>query len=94
MSVTIDYAGDPHIGVFSRVIHDLAVIPPDAPEPFQAALREELGVELVVTTIQESSLIGPLLTGNRKGMVVSGLATDRERSILADYGDVLPSRGR
>ncbi len=93
MSVTIDYAGDPHIGVFSRVIHDIAVVPPDAPEAFQVALREELGVELVVTTIQESSIIGPLLTGNHRGMVVSGLATDRERSILAEYGEILLLQG-
>ena len=89
MSVTIDYAGDPHIGVFSRVINDLAIIPPDAPENYRTALREELGVELVVTTIQESSLIGPLLTGNSKGMIASGLTTERERNVLKEYGEVM-----
>jgi translation initiation factor 6 len=89
MSVTIDYAGDPHIGVFSRVIHDMAVVSPEAPESYRRALQEELGVELVVTTIQDSSLIGPLLTGNSRGMVVSGLATDRERKLLEEYGEVL-----
>jgi translation initiation factor 6 (aeIF-6) len=89
MSGTIDYAGDTHIGVFSRVIHDIAIVPPDAPEPFIAALREELDVETVATTIQDSSLIGPLLTGNRKGMIVSGMVTERERTILEEYGDLL-----
>jgi translation initiation factor 6 len=89
MSGTIDYAGDPHIGVFSRVINDLAIIPPDAPEAFVTALREALDVEPVVTTIQDSSLIGPLLTGNRKGMIVSGLVTERERQILGEFGDLL-----
>jgi translation initiation factor 6 len=88
MSGTIDYAGDPHVGVFSRVINDIAIVPPDAPEAFVAALRRELDVELVVTTIQDSSLIGPLLTGNRHGMVVSGLVTERERNILREYGEL------
>ncbi|MDD1679905.1 MAG: translation initiation factor IF-6 [Methanomicrobiales archaeon] len=89
MSGTIDYAGDPHIGVFSRVINDIVVVPPDAPETFVATLREEMGVDPVVTTIQDSSLIGPLLTGNSRGMVVSGMVTDREREILQEYGELL-----
>lgn len=89
MSVNIDYAGDPHIGVFSRVINDIAVITPNAPDSFRTALEEELNVDTVITTLQECSLIGPLLTGNRKGMVVSGLVTDRERKILEEYGEVM-----
>lgn len=89
MSGTIDYAGDPHVGVFSRVINDIAIIPPDAPEGFVTALRQELNIEPVVTTIQDSSLIGPLLTGNSRGMVVSGLVTERERNILQEYGELL-----
>ncbi len=88
MSGTIDYAGDPHVGVFSRVINDIAIVPPDAPEVFVAALREDLAVDIVVTTLQDSSLIGPLLTGNKQGMVVSGLITERERKILGEYGEL------
>jgi translation initiation factor 6 len=88
MSGTIDYAGDPHIGVFSRVINDIAIVPPNAPKDFVEALRRELDIEPVITTIQESSLIGPLLTGNSHGMVVSGLVTERERNILQEYGEL------
>lgn len=93
MSGTIDYAGDPHIGVFSRVINDIAIITPTAPNPFRAALEQELNVEVVTTTLQGSSLIGPLLIGNRRGMVVSGLVTDRERKVLEEYGEVMLLRG-
>jgi translation initiation factor 6 len=89
MSGTIDFGGDPHLGVFSRIINDIAIIPPNAPEAFVMALREALDVETVITTIQDSSLIGPLLTGNRQGMIVSGLAMEREREILKEYGDLL-----
>jgi translation initiation factor 6 len=88
MSGTIDYAGDPHVGVFSRVINDIAIVAPDAPEAFVTALREELDVEPVVTTIQDCSLIGPLLTGNRQGMIVSRLVTERERKILGEYSEL------
>ncbi len=93
MSGTVDYAGDPHIGVFSRIIHDIAVVPPDAPESFIHTLQEELEVEPVLTTIQDSSLIGPLLTGNRQGMVVSGLVTEREHQVLREYGEIMRLSG-
>lgn len=93
MSITLDFSGDPHIGVFSRVIHDLAIVPPEAPPSFRTAIHEELGAEVVVTTLQDSSIIGALLTGNRKGMVVSGLSTDRERRVLEEYGEVFPLEG-
>jgi translation initiation factor 6 len=89
MSGTTDYAGDPHIGVFSRVFNDIAIVPPDAPEAYVKTLQEELGVDPVITTIQDSSLIGPLLTGNSRGMVVSGLVTEREQEILQEYGEIL-----
>jgi translation initiation factor 6 len=93
MSGTIDYAGDPHVGVFSRVINDIAIVPPEAPEAFVAALRENLEVDTVITTLQDCSLIGPLLTGNKQGMVVSGLITERERKILGDYGELFLMSG-
>jgi translation initiation factor 6 len=47
MSSTIAFAGDPHIGVFARVLEDLAILPPRAPEGFRLAIEEELGAEVV-----------------------------------------------
>jgi translation initiation factor 6 len=89
MTDTIDFAGDPHIGVFSRVFEDIAVIPPSAPDTFTAAVRDELEVEIVATTIQGSSIVGSLLAGNSRGLVVSGLATPEERAVLEEYRDVM-----
>jgi translation initiation factor 6 len=89
MSLTVDYAGYPHIGVFSRVINDIAVTSPTAPPDFKTALKDELNVEIVSTTIQGTSLIGLLLMGNSRGMVLSGLATNAEKEILSDYADVM-----
>lgn len=89
MTDTIDFAGDQHIGVFSRVFEDIAVLPPSAPEPFTAAVKDELDVEIVTTTIQGSSIVGSLLAGNTHGLVVSGLATSEERAVLEEYRDVM-----
>jgi len=89
MERTTTFAGDPNIGVFARVAGDIAVIPPDAPEDFRAAVREGLGAELVVTTIQGSSIVGSLVAGNSRGLVVSGLATDDEIAVLQKHRKVM-----
>ena len=54
MERTTNFAGDPNIGVFTRVAGDIAVIPPEATDEFRDALRAALSVELVETTIQGS----------------------------------------
>jgi len=67
MDRTIAIAGDPNIGVFARVFEDIAVLPPEAPPVFIQRITEVFDVEPVVTSLQGSSLIGPLLCGNREG---------------------------
>jgi translation initiation factor 6 len=89
MDRTISFGGDPNIGVFSRVFEDIAVIPPEAPEGFGDQLRELLDVEILVTSIQGSYIIGSLLAGNSHAVVVSGLATDEEVSRLKEYREVM-----
>ena len=88
MDRTISIAGDSNIGVFTRVIGGLAVVPPVAPAEFQEAIIELLDVEIIPTTIQGSEIVGSLLAGNRRGFVVSGLAHDREIALLEEYGQV------
>jgi translation initiation factor 6 len=89
MERTTTLAGDPNIGVFSRVLGNIAIIPPDAPEDYRQALIQALEVELVETTVQGSAIIGSLVTGNSRGIVVSGLATEDEIAILEKYRKVL-----
>jgi translation initiation factor 6 len=88
MERTITFAGDPNIGVFTRVIGDIAIIPPESPAEYKAAVKAALEVELVETTIQGSSIIGSLVAGNSRGIVVSGLATDEEVAILSKHRKV------
>ncbi|MBP2145939.1 translation initiation factor 6 [Methanofollis sp. W23] len=89
MERTIDFAADPHIGVFARAFEEFAVVPPMATEEFTESVAEALDVEVVRTTVQGSSIIGSLLAGNSNGMVVSGLATDEELAVLREHGEVM-----
>lgn len=89
MERTITFAGDPNIGVFARVVGDIVIIPPESPEEFKTAVAAALDAKLVETTIQGSSIIGSLVAGNSRGLVVSGLATDEEVDILTEHREVL-----
>ncbi len=89
MERTITFVGDPNIGVFARVLGDIAIVPPESPEEFKTAVRDALEVTLVETTIQGSSIIGSLVAGNSRGVVVSGLASEEEIDKLAEHREVL-----
>jgi translation initiation factor 6 len=89
MIETIDFAGDENIGVYTRVFEDLAVVPLDAPEEYISVVEKRLGVEVINTTIQGSSIIGSLLAGNSNGFIVSSLATSSEVAVLKGHGDVM-----
>jgi translation initiation factor 6 len=89
MDRTITFAGDPNIGVFARVVGDIAIIPPDSTVEFKAAVQDALKVKLVETTIQGSSIIGSLVAGNSRGLVVSGLATEEEIAVLREHREIL-----
>jgi len=89
MERTITFAGDPNIGVFARVLGDIAIVPPESTEEFKTAVRSALEVTLVETTIQGSAIVGSLVAGNSRGVVVSGLATEEEVARIAEYREVL-----
>ena len=89
MERTTTLAGDPNIGVFSRVLGNIAIIPPESPDEYKQALILALNVELVETTVQGSTIIGSLVAGNSRGIVMSGLATDNEIAILEKYRKIL-----
>jgi translation initiation factor 6 len=88
MDRTVSIEGDPHIGVFTRVFEDIAVIPAEAPAELEEHYRQVLDLEVVRTTIQGSPIIGSLLTGNSHGFVVSGLASKKELKLLGEYREL------
>jgi translation initiation factor 6 len=93
MGTTIAFAGDPHIGVFARVLEDLVILAPHAPGNFRTAIEEELDAEIVDTTLQESAIVGALAAGNRRGVVVSGLAAREEVARISEHREVMALDG-
>jgi translation initiation factor 6 len=89
MERTVTFGGDPNIGVFARVVGDIAIVPPTAPEEFRDAVHQALDVEIVPTLVQGSAIIGSLLCGNSRGIVVSGLASDEEIARFSEHRDVM-----
>ena len=89
MDRTVSITGDPHIGVFTRVFDDIAVVPPETPEDLVRTYEEVFRVEVVRTTLQGSPIIGSLLAGNKNGLVISGLATDEEQKLLSEYHELM-----
>jgi len=88
MDRTVSIEGDPHIGVFTRVFEDIAIIPAEAPAELEEQYKEAFGMDVVRTTIQGSPIIGSLLAGNSNGFVVSGLATRSEIETLSEYREI------
>ena len=89
MERTITFDGDPNIGVFARVIGDIAIIPPESPQEFRDAVQQALDVEIIPTLIQGSAIIGSLMCGNSRGIIVSGLATEDEIARFSEYREVM-----
>ena len=89
MERTTTFGGDPNIGVFARVIGDIAIIPPESPVEFRDAVQQALDVEIIPTLIQGSAIIGSLLCGNSRGIIVSGLVTDDEIARFSEHREVM-----
>lgn len=91
MSIEILYAfGHPHIGVFITASEEWALIPEEAPEKVELALRRNLGTEVIRASIGESSLLGILCVMNSKGMLLGNIARDEEvERIKKAVGDAL-----
>lgn len=89
MDRIVSIAGDPHIGVFTRVFEDIAIVPPDAPPELIERFEEAFRVEVIRTTIQGSPIIGSLVAGNSHGLIITGMAKEEEITTLSEYRDVM-----
>ncbi|MEM0350278.1 MAG: translation initiation factor IF-6 [Archaeoglobaceae archaeon] len=69
--------GSPLIGLYAKVSENFAILGVQD-EKFEQALREVLGVEVVVTTISGSELVGAMVALNSRGAVVCDSITSKE----------------
>jgi len=79
--------GVPLIGLYIRATEDFAVLGV-RDEKAESYLREELDVDVVVTTIAGSELVGALACANSRGILVSDQITEREKRVLSELFDV------
>lgn len=78
----LDFYGYPYVGIYASNTEDYVVLPPDLPPHTVKETAEALGVDVIRTLINDSTLIGSMMTGNSNGFIVSDLALDGEVAVL------------
>jgi translation initiation factor 6 len=90
----LDFYGYPYVGIYATSTEQCVVLPPDLPEPTVNAVCETLGVTAIRTLINESTLVGSMMTGNSNGFIVSDLALDREVKALQQHAKATRLKGK
>ena len=90
----IDFYGYPYVGIYATNTEHYVVLPPDLPQATVDIVTATLGTVAIRTLINESTLIGSMMTGNSNGFIVSDLTLDSEASVLQEYGKVTRLKGK
>lgn len=90
----LDFYGYPYVGIYASNTEDYVVLPPDLPRHTAEEAAEALDVDVIRTLINDSTLIGSMMTGNSNGFIVSDLALDREVAVLERSLPVARLKGR
>jgi translation initiation factor 6 len=80
----LDVYRSPNIGIFMRANDRFLLVPKGLAQTKSEKFSQLLGVDVVPASIGESRLLGPLVSMNGKGMLVSRLAEENEVSELRD----------
>ena len=70
--------GNPHLGVYCAASEEIALVSEPVDEVVISDLTETLGVEVIMTTVAGSSVVGSLASLNSNGIVMSNLAEEHE----------------
>lgn len=79
--------GNPLIGLYIRATEHAAIVGLNEKNAIDV-VKEELEVDVVVTTVVGSELVGALIAANSNGAVISNLATTKEIERLSKQFDV------
>ncbi len=85
----LDINGNPYIGVYCHANDEFAIVPPEFSKEMISQIEEGLDVEVVQTTIANSSIIGVLVCSNSQGMVVTNFTESRELKPLKSRLNIL-----
>ena len=90
----LDFYGYPYVGIYASNTENYLVVPPDLPEESAQKAADALGVEIIATLMNDSTLVGSMMTGNSNGFLVSGLAMDSEVAKLEQKLPVVRMTGK
>jgi len=92
----LNLMGNSNIGVYIHATDRFVIVPEDIDSEAETVVAEVLKVDIVKTLVGGSRLIGVLLAGNSKGVLVGSTAREEEIKRLRDALDVpvevLPSK--
>ena len=78
------FAGNPNLGVFSRVSESYAFVASNLGDEYVVEIEETLGVKGIKTSVAGSFVIGSLMAINSNGAIVSGLTEDVELAVIRE----------
>jgi translation initiation factor 6 len=76
----------PFVGIFSLATEKAVILPKTASKKEEKKIENLFGTETIKASIANSSLIGVLAAGNRKGLIASSIIEDREQKELEEKG--------
>ncbi len=74
----INVRGNPNIGIYMFANDRIAIVSPYVEEKTLEIVRSVLGVEIVTTTIGGMNIVGVLIAGNNKGVLLPYMVRDHE----------------
>jgi len=86
--ILADLFGSPNIGVYCFCNEEVAVVPPGLPKRKMKQLEETLKVNVCSTTVGGSTLVGALVAGNSKGLLVPHTIQEYELQRIQRFSNV------
>ncbi|MEM0153091.1 MAG: translation initiation factor IF-6 [Ignisphaera sp.] len=83
----ISYKGNPNIGVYIFVNDKISLVPRDADPKFIQTIQDILHVPVVKTSIGDMEVIGILIAGNNKGMILPHIVKEYEYRAIKNAFD-------
>ena len=87
--ILADVFGSPNIGVYCFCNEELAIVPPGLTNRKLKQFAETLDVNVCSTTVGGSTLVGALVAGNSKGLLVPHTIQDYELHRIEEFSKVV-----
>lgn len=85
MITRADYDRSTHLGVFCLVNDDFAIVPKPIPKELEKIISEKLDVDIIKTTMVQTSLLGIFAVINNKKVITSTLLEKEEIKTLKNH---------